>query len=74
MTLKIVVQLRSSCETFKWARQKHQMTTCREGENVTLLLLLFFKKTHPNIEVDFFDDATAIVQVQAQLVQAQALL
>lgn len=33
-----------------------------------------FLKTHPNIEVDFFDDATAIVQVQAQLVQAQALL
>lgn len=73
MTLKIVVQLRSSCETFKCARQKHQMTTCREGENVSLLLLLF-SITHPNIEVDFFDDATAIVQVQAQLVQAQALL
>lgn len=72
MTLKIVVQLRSSCETFKCARQKHQMTTCREGGNVTVLLLCL--KTHPNIEVDFFDDATAIVQVQAQLVQAQALL
>ena len=30
--------------------------------------------THPNVEVDVFDDTTAIVQVQTQLVQTQALL
>lgn len=72
MTLKIVVELLSSCETFgKCARQKHKMTTCWEERATSFPPLL---KTHPDIEVDFFDDTTAVVQVQAQLVQAQAFL
>lgn len=72
MTLKIVVELRSSCETsVKCARQKHKMTTCGEQRDISVRPLL---KTHPDVEVDVFDDTTAVVQVQAQLVQAQAFL
>lgn len=36
--------------------------------------LLCFAQTHPDIEVDFFDDTAAVVQVQTQLVQAQSFL
>lgn len=72
MALKIVVELRNSCETFvKCARQKHKMTTCWKQRDISFPPPL---KTHPDIEVDFFDDTTAVVQVQAQLVQAQAFL
>lgn len=47
------------------------MTTCWEERATSFPPLL---KTHPDIEVDFFDDTTAVVQVQTQLVQAQAFL
>lgn len=32
------------------------------------------KGTYPDIEVDFFDESTAVVKVQAQLIQAQSFL
>lgn len=72
MTSEIVVQLRSSCETFaEYARQKHNTAT-RGEQGDTSLGALFH--THPDIEVDFSDGSTAVVQVQAQLLQAQAFL
>lgn len=81
MTLEIVVELQSSCETVKGARvpQKHTMTAAAAA--VVLMVVESWDplrpvliKTHPHIEVDLLDDTTAVVQVQTQLVQAQSFL
>lgn len=76
MTLEIVVELESSCETVRRARvrQKHTMTTAGAAKLSATFSLSSLSQTHPDIEVDFFDDTAAVVQVQAQLVQAQAFL
>lgn len=72
MTFQSVVVLERSCETATGCTSSTptQHTAAAEGPLPHSLL----QSIYPDIEVDLFDESTAVVQVQAQLVQAQALL